>query len=102
MEQRTHTPTQPPSPAAWPDGVIARYLTVAGATVDITYDSHRGLLNATCTGCDWVDRTSTGGFLSDTPEQEQARVEETLPESRVVAQAHAERCRALPRPAGTR
>jgi len=32
---RNDQPTQQPSPAPWPDDVIARYLTVAGATVDL-------------------------------------------------------------------
>ena len=83
---------------AWPEGVIARYLTVAGATVDITYTSHSGLLTATCTGCGNVEHTNTGGLLSDTPETEDARVEKALPESRELAQAHAETCRAMARP----
>jgi hypothetical protein len=83
---------------AWPEGIIARYLTVADATVDITYASHSGLLVATCTGCGWVEHTSTHGLLSDPPEKEDARIEKTLPESRELAEAHAESCRALLRP----
>lgn len=84
----------------WPEGVIARYLTVAGATVDITYTSHSGLILAKCTGelCGWTERTSTGGMVYDPPEKESARVEEYLPGNQLYAQAHAEKCRALPRP----
>jgi len=86
--------------AAWDDNVIARYLTVAGATVDITYTSHSGLLYATCTGCGQVERIDTGAMTYDPPEKEQARIEQHLPTSREQAQGHAAACRALPRPAG--
>lgn len=65
---------------AWPEGVIARYLTVGGATVDLRavddfYD-HR----YDCLGCGdmWAFRG-------------ESRV-------RSNAQAHAETCRAMPRP----
>lgn len=89
---------------AWPDGVVARYLTVAGATVDITDASARDYIIATCTGerCGWQERTGLDGYIYDTPEQTQARIEERLPENQRAAQAHAETCRALPRPAVTR
>jgi hypothetical protein len=103
VEHRTDQPPQQPSPVTepWPDGCIARCRTVAGATVDITYASHSGLIVATCTGCGNVERTNTGGLLTDPPEKEDARIEKALPESRELAQAHAEKCRALPRPAVT-
>jgi O-succinylbenzoate synthase len=86
---------------AWPEGVIARYLTVAGATVDITDDSRRGYIVATCTGerCGWRERTSIDGYVYDTPEETQARIEEWLPSNQEEAQAHAEKCRAMPKPA---
>ena len=99
MQERNGQPSGQPTPEPWSDGLIARYLTVAGATVDITYASHSGLLAATCTGCGDVERTDTGGLLSDPPEKEDARIEKALPESRELAQAHAEKCRALPHPA---
>lgn len=79
-----------------PDGTIARYLTVAGAAVDITYASHSGLIIAACTACPWTERTDTGGLVTDPPEKEDARIEEWLPISRDHAQAHAEKCRATP------
>ena len=87
--------------AARAENAIARYLTAGGATVDITYASHTGWLTATCTGCDQVERTETDGRIYDTPEQEAERVEKALPESRKHAQTHAEKCRAMPRPAVT-
>lgn len=97
--------------AAWPAGVIARYLTVGGATVDITERSgyiHRTDPNetiATCTGCGqskkicwdqevwsytsncYVEEFDEGGQFS-------------TPKVREWAQAHAEKCRAMPQPAG--
>ncbi len=79
-------------------GVIARYLTVGGATVDITYSTKSGLLAGACTGCGSTEHTNTNGAFSDSPEEEQARVEEWLPHAKRDAQAHAEKCRALPRP----
>lgn len=75
---------------------LARYLTVAGATVDIVYTSRSGWLTATCNGCGDVETTDTHGLLSDPPEVEDVRVEQSLPESRELAQAHAEKCRAIP------
>ncbi|ETK36095.1 hypothetical protein [Microbispora sp. ATCC PTA-5024] len=74
---------------AWPEGVIARYLTVGGATVDIRVekddcgegDDHV----AACTGC-----TSTfGSSKSDWNLQFMVRP---------WAQSHAEKCRAMPKP----
>ncbi|WP_327268795.1 hypothetical protein OG233_14055 [Streptomyces sp. NBC_01218] len=89
----------------WPEGVIARYLTVAGSSlgrediaVDITYTSRSGWLIATCGGCGLVARTNTDGYLYDTPEEEQARIDRALPASRADAQSHAETCRAMPAP----
>lgn len=67
----------------WPDDVVARYLTVAGATVDLTGDA----LDAAgaCTGCKttFADSAWRAG--------NRAR-------ARQWAQEHAEKCRALPRP----
>ncbi|MFD1832424.1 hypothetical protein ACFSJS_22650 [Streptomyces desertarenae] len=74
---------------AWPEGVIARYLTVAGAALgrdDIAVDvSDKGeetywRYGVTCSGCSMTDETS-----------ERDRADHS-------AQAHAERCRAVPRP----
>lgn len=69
------TPWQVP----WPEGTIARYWTVAGATVDVT--GNGDLANYQCTGCPY-----NGGGWAEYIAHERA-------------QAHAETCRALPRPA---
>lgn len=70
---------------AWPDGVIARYLTVAGSTVDIRKDDGADgtCYHNTCNGC--------GDDPSD-------RLTQALNKARADAQGHAERCRAIPRP----
>jgi TPP-dependent indolepyruvate ferredoxin oxidoreductase alpha subunit len=68
---------------AWPEGVTARYLTVAGATVDVTDQGTNTTwrYDTTCTGC---------------PHEDTFRIEDSAHRS---AQTHAERCRALPKPA---
>lgn len=82
---------------AWPEGVIARYLTVGGATVGIRYAD--GDLTVDCTGCEKrVERVDVGAYYDDTPEQVTEKVTERLPARRETAQSHAERCRAMPRP----
>lgn len=64
----------------WPDDVTARYLTVAGATVDLRdCDDDGGAQTATCTGC-------------------RTRYRHGRRVAQEWAQAHAEKCRALPRP----
>jgi hypothetical protein len=75
------TPWQLP----WPDGCIARYWTIAGATVDITTTNDGPLQRwrAACTGCPYKDEF---GIDSNAHRD---------------AQTHADRCRALPRPAVT-
>ncbi|WP_369359572.1 hypothetical protein [Streptomyces sp. cg2] len=65
--------------ATWPEGVIARYLTLAHATVDLTrHDS--GDVSCECTGCGYNRSAWAEPVIRDR------------------AQAHAETCRALPRP----
>jgi len=96
---------------AWPEGVIARYLTVGGATVDVSekptyYDStDRTSSVAVCTGCDkrevidWTKDVwshSLGYFAEETDEG--GRI--TTPKVLEWAQSHAEKCRAMPRPGG--
>ena len=101
MSQTIHT--------AWPNGVIARYLTVGGATVDLTVEQvrhtfpdgisgTRGLTLATCTGCSttsefphWQTRKGTYGGSWDEDIPEKANTD-----ARERAQAHAETCRAMP------
>lgn len=86
--------------ATWPEGVIARYLTPGGGTVDLSYDSQSGTFNAACTGelCGWTDSTDTKGRFTDTPEQERERFEEWLPVAKQPANQHAESCRAMRKP----
>lgn len=68
----------------WPEGVIARYLTVAGATVDVT-DTERP--DAQCGGCPQTFVEHSRYISTD------------LDTVHCWAQKHAETCRALPRPA---
>lgn len=70
---------------AWPEGVIARYITVGAAVVDVTYTVW------TCMGC---DDTSLGKYTNPwgTPH--------STDEIKRQAQAHAETCRALPKQGG--
>ncbi|MCX4450665.1 hypothetical protein [Streptomyces sp. NBC_01789] len=82
----------------WPAGVIARYLTVTGATVDISRTKSQVLDDAEfdlqawlsqCNGCDDSD-THDGFWGSD----------DNLHAARHWAQSHAETCRAMPKPSG--
>lgn len=90
MDQRT----------SWPEDVIARYLTVANATVDIAYAD--GTVNATCTGerCPWEYREQTEVYYFDPDEERNRKVSAVLPVVQRHAQGHADECRAMPRPAG--
>jgi hypothetical protein len=95
--------------AAWPEGVIARYLSVGGATVDVTHKLNAFTppeplaTLATCTGCGADDKTSHyrsvwhGSLDHGTfdEEHDQAAADHA---ARNWAQAHAEKCRAMPRP----
>ncbi|WP_370667056.1 hypothetical protein [Streptomyces sp. IBSBF 2507] len=82
MTDRNGQPQQPPSPATapWPEGVIARYLTVVGAHVDL-FRTDQGEMTSHCTGCGDARFPNSEIYI------------------RSEANAHAERCRALPRPA---
>lgn len=81
--------------AEWPEGVIARYLTVGGNTVDLTEtdrDEHGGgvyVTYANCNGCPatWSAHWENGHELA-------------IAQVRDWAQSHAETCRAMPRPGG--
>ncbi|MEU3507650.1 hypothetical protein ABZ733_06940 [Streptomyces longwoodensis] len=72
-------------PTPWPDGVIARYLTVGGAPVNVSDKGEDTYwrYDTACTGC---------------PHSDSFKAEE---HSRRDAQTHAEKCRAMPRPAVT-
>ncbi|MFI1562173.1 hypothetical protein ACH4ZX_03765 [Streptomyces sp. NPDC020490] len=112
MTHGTSTPQPQPTPAPWPESVIARYLTVGGATVDLTERS--GYYNRTeptetyvaCGGC-LATHTVEWGWsgYADEYDLPQDNFDEggkrSTPKAREWAQSHAERCRAMPRPAVT-
>jgi hypothetical protein len=74
--------SEQPATEPWPEGVIARYLNLVGATIDVTGNGTH--VYARCTACPF-------GHTPGLSWQE-ARAHE-------LAQGHAEKCRALPRPA---
>ncbi|MFL1904786.1 hypothetical protein ACJWDR_37635 [Streptomyces tauricus] len=94
MADRTGQTSEQPSPASapWPEGVIARFLTVGGATVDIE-EQRAGWKSPHwfCHGCTDTSRGAYTGPFGDPF---------TLGDIREQAQSHAETCRAMPRPAG--
>ncbi|WP_030506326.1 hypothetical protein [Microbispora rosea] len=85
----------------WPEGVIARYLTVGGAAVDVTEDEPGVCTVANCGGCpkyrciDWT--RSTGAHFDGSYREYQDR-ESAEQQAREWAQSHAEKCRAMPKP----
>ncbi|MEU2603246.1 hypothetical protein [Streptomyces albus] len=96
--------------AAWPEGVIVRYLTVGGATVDLAVRSgYFGVEHPTehfvaCSGCGETCSVEWGwdAWHEDFGTGPQPNFDPTglsvLPKAREWGQAHAEYCRALPRP----
>ncbi|MEU2873024.1 hypothetical protein ABZ769_28135 [Streptomyces olivoreticuli] len=82
-----------PQQTAWPEGVIGRYLTLTGATVDLT-EQGDGIF-ARCTACPNSQRE-----ISFDPMCAGVRAEGwATDQAGQWAQQHAEKCRALPRPA---
>lgn len=86
---RIHQPQPQPSPfaAPWPDGVTARYLTKAAeitGNLELTVNVHHDGAKYVCTGCGDSSSLLGGHRIHG------------------LAQGHAEKCRALPRPAVTR
>lgn len=81
----------------WPESVIARYLTVGKAHVDITYDSSSPVM-AVCGGCEWSHSDNTPIFHTDTPEQETDKVTDAVEFLRDEAQQHAHACSGVPMP----
>ena len=76
----TH-PEQQAQAEPWPEGVTYRYATHLGTTIDIR-NLQNDSISAKCAGCPWDIHGDEYYVHND-------------------AQAHAERCRALPRPAVT-
>ncbi|HEY9410773.1 MAG TPA: hypothetical protein VIP77_14430 [Jiangellaceae bacterium] len=94
----------------WPNGVIARYLTTTGATVDLTHDNrtyptpdgigeNRNHTTAACSGCPAVEEFSHWRIVKRMTFDDKVFDPEAADrDARDWAQAHAEKCRAMPRP----
>ncbi|MDH2393397.1 hypothetical protein QCN29_32465 [Streptomyces sp. HNM0663] len=87
-KQQAH-PTHP-----WPDNVTARYANLTGATVDVLTDNTD--VRAVCTGCPAAEQTYP---LRAPGTHTGYELRPALASAQSWAQDHAERCRALPRPA---
>jgi hypothetical protein len=95
---------------SWPSDVVARYLTVGTATVDVTDMTWRSFagsaivsrsVSAACTGCNTaVGETTARERISYDPQEE--LFESALGALKTAAQSHAETCRAMPTPDGAR
>ncbi|MFC8267793.1 hypothetical protein ACFUIZ_18980 [Streptomyces cinereoruber] len=97
----------------WPEGVIARYLTVGTATVDLAVvtRSHkyedgitgtRGATYAECTGCSASEEFSHWRIhRGDYSDWEVEDPDAADSKARDWAQVHAEKCRAMPKPTAT-
>ncbi|WP_329203938.1 hypothetical protein [Streptomyces sp. NBC_01435] len=88
----------------WPENVIARYLTVGGATVDLSHEDLSDKAKATqaaCTGCQesqqskWADQYHSYGTSTYVDFQNPDKGDRN---ARSWAQSHADTCRALPMP----
>ncbi|WP_044377399.1 hypothetical protein [Streptomyces noursei] len=94
----------------WPEGVIARYLTVGGASVDmIERSGYYGVTYPTetyvkCHGCGTDDTVDWGwnAWHDEFGKGPQPDFDKggkySTPKAREWAQSHAEKCRAVPRP----
>ncbi|WP_033307360.1 hypothetical protein RFN58_06965 [Streptomyces iakyrus] len=90
---------------SWPEGVIARYLTVGGGFVDLTHQMN--VLTppepyatlAACTGCPSTSEHNHHRMVWGLTSQYEKHLPELADsDAREWAQTHAEKCRALPRP----
>lgn len=85
---------------AWPDGVEARYLTVGGATVDITTEDtsddpavpYKAEATCTATLCDWRQ--------ADYADRHHGNFDRARHLIKQAAQDHASTCRAMAKPGG--
>ncbi|WP_275463768.1 hypothetical protein [Streptomyces noursei] len=94
----------------WPEGVIARYLTVGGATIDLTHGNrdyptddgigeNRNHTSAACTGCPAAEEFSHWRVVKRMTFDDRVRNPEAADrDARDWAQCHAETCRAMPGP----
>jgi hypothetical protein len=93
--------------AVWPEGVIARYLTIVGATADIKaigIDRQTSVgtitditITAYCQGCRQKDVYTHLGMDANTLGDD-FFTSSLCDDARYWAQSHAEKCRALLRP----
>ena len=88
---------QSTQPAAWPEGVVARYLTkaaeISGMSITVDLAETDDGITSSCNGCFATYHSSFD------PMYEGRRMEEYADrQARAWAQTHAEDCRALPRP----
>lgn len=96
------TTTQQP----WPANVVARYLTLAGATADVIddatpnnrYTTHE--LSARCTGevCPWDGGITWTCYTYPGDDESDDALLRRRTNLQERAQRHAETCRAMPRP----
>lgn len=96
---------------AWPENVIARYLTVGGATVDLFEESGYYVptpptqTRAHCNGCgteqteEWGFNIGAHEYGREQPAEFDANGQYATPRVHQWAQPHAETCRAIPKPA---
>lgn len=106
MDHRTDQQAPQPTPAPWPDGIIARYLTDAGkalANPNLAVDVHAYRKEgqhtlAKCAVCPWEKDASGNPSLSSHFSEAYCESEANKA-AHAWAQAHAEKCRALPQPA---
>lgn len=94
----------------WPEGVIARYLTVGGAAVDLTHGNrtystpdgigeNRNHTTATCTSCPATEEFSHWRVVKRMTFDDKVYDPEVADrDAREWAQVHAESCRAMPKP----
>jgi hypothetical protein len=79
--------------------IVAQYLTVGGATVEIqAVDSPDIVYTAACTGCAEKQPFTSGDARYGT--NGEYAVRQVIAEARAWAQPHASVCRALPNPNG--
>ncbi|MYT38996.1 hypothetical protein GTY66_23585 [Streptomyces sp. SID8356] len=96
---------------AWPENVIARYLTVGGATVDLFEESGYYIptpptqTRAHCNGCgkeqteEWGFSIGAHEYGREQPAEFDTNGQWATPRAHRWAQSHAETCRAIPKPA---
>ncbi|MFE7106613.1 hypothetical protein ACFU98_35235 [Streptomyces sp. NPDC057575] len=94
----------------WPEGVIARYLAVGGATVDLAHGARyyptadgigetRNHTSATCVACPATAEFSHWRVVKRMTFDDKVHDPNAADEAaRAWAQEHAEKCRAMPKP----